>query len=303
MRTHRLCARVAVATLLTVTGAVAAGATSLIALTGHRTLLTIDYRKPAVVRHFTSPEFSGRLLGIDVLLVDGVLYGIVDNGAVVTIDPRRNGKAQFKSQFTQTLLSGVRASVDFNPSADRLRIIGSDGTNLRANVDDGAALLDTPLSFAPGPFVPVTTPPTLPKVIAAAYTNSAIGTLPAAMAVLFDVDDVSDVLYAQVPANGGVLNAVGSRLGISPGEIGFDIATHPNGTNMPFLISGNRLYRPGLLDGRVGKGTLVKGLNAPVRDLAVLTISSGGCGMRPVWPHPLRHAASGGDNSRPAARR
>ncbi len=272
MRTHRLLASVAVATLLTVTGAVSAGATSLVALTGHRTLLTIDYRKPAVVRQFHVTGISGRLLGIDVRPVDGVLYGIVDNGAVVTIDPR-NGKARFKSQLTQTLLSGVRASVDFNPSADRLRIIGSDGTNLRANVDDGVVLVDTPLSFAPGPFVPVTTPPTLPKVIAAAYTNSAVGTLPAAMGtVLFDVDDVSDALYAQVPANGGVLNAVGSWLGISPGEIGFDIATHPNGTNMPFLISGNRLYRPGLLDGRLGKGTLVKGLNAPVRDLAVLTI-------------------------------
>ena len=85
MRTHRLLASVAVATLLTVTGAVSAEATSLVALTGHRTLLTIDYRKPAVVRQFHVTGISGRLLGIDVRPVDGVLYGIVDNGAVVTI--------------------------------------------------------------------------------------------------------------------------------------------------------------------------------------------------------------------------
>ena len=86
----------------------------------------------AVPRH----RHQRPLLGIDVRPADGQLYGIVDNGAVVTIDPC-NGKAQFKSQLAQTLPAGVRASVDFNPSADRLRIIGSDGTNLRANVDDG----------------------------------------------------------------------------------------------------------------------------------------------------------------------
>jgi Domain of unknown function (DUF4394) len=273
MQTRPLLASAAVAAFLAVTGATAAAATSLVALTGDRTLLTIDHGKPAVIRQFQVTGISGRLLRIDVRPADGKLYGIVDSGAVVTIDPR-NGKALFKSQLSQTLLSGVRASIDFNPSADRLRIVGSDGTNLRANVDDGVVILDTPLSFAPGPFVPAITPPTLPTVIAAAYTNSAVGTVPATKGtILFDIDDFSDAHYAQVPANGGVLNAVGGRLGISPGEIGFDIATSRGGTNVALLISNNRLYRVGLINGMVGKGVWIRGLNAAVRDLAVLTAS------------------------------
>lgn len=40
------------------------------------------------------------------------------------------------------------ATVDFNPVADRLRIIGSNGINLRANVDDGKVTKDGELRFA-----------------------------------------------------------------------------------------------------------------------------------------------------------
>ena len=65
MRTHRLLASVAVATLLTVTGAVSAGATSLVALTGHRTLLTIDYRKPAADSGDVELSDHGRLAIVD----------------------------------------------------------------------------------------------------------------------------------------------------------------------------------------------------------------------------------------------
>ncbi len=42
------------------------------------------------------------------------------------------------------LPAGVMATVDFNPVADRLRVIGSDGTNLRVNVDDGRSSVRQP---------------------------------------------------------------------------------------------------------------------------------------------------------------
>ena len=38
-------------------------------------------------------------------------------------------------------------TVDFNPVADRLRVIGSDGTNLRANVADGKVVTDGALKL------------------------------------------------------------------------------------------------------------------------------------------------------------
>ena len=58
-----------------------------------------------------------------------------------TIDPA-TGKATLKSKLDTALPEGAMATVDFNPAADRLRIIGSDGTNLRANVDDGKVTKD-----------------------------------------------------------------------------------------------------------------------------------------------------------------
>src|SRR5687767_15866155 len=39
-------------------------------------------------------------------------------------------------------------TIDFNPAADRLRLIGADGTNLRANADDGKVTKAGNLKFA-----------------------------------------------------------------------------------------------------------------------------------------------------------
>ena len=65
------------------------------------------------------------------------------------------------------LPAGAMATVDFNPAADRLRIIGSDGTNLRANVDDGKVTKDGQLKFADSDMHKGKTP----KVVAGAYTE------------------------------------------------------------------------------------------------------------------------------------
>jgi hypothetical protein len=213
---------------------------------------------------------SGRLLGIDVRPADGQLYGVVADGTVVTIDGR--AKATFKTTLNPPppLPLDPRASIDFNPSADRLRIIFSDGQNLRADVDLGTLTTDVALNYTqPNPFGVAAG--TIPQVIGAAYTNSAVGTIPGTKGtILFDIDDLSDAIYAQVPANGGVLNAVGNQLRISLGQIGFDIATDRGGRNTAWLINGNRLYRPDLLSGLAGEGKRIRGLTAEVRDLAVL---------------------------------
>jgi hypothetical protein len=269
MKMRRFLAGAAIAAALAATGAASAAASNLVALTGDRTLLLIDSRSSEVRRQVQVSGISGALLGIDVRPADGQLYGLVADGTIVTI--AGNGKAAFKSTLNPPLPLNPRASVDFNPNADRLRIIFSDGQNLRANVDTGELLTDTPLNYAPNPFVPAATPPTVPQVIAAAYSNSAPGTAPATKGtLLFDIDDLSDALFAQVPANAGTLNAVGARLGISPGQVGFDIATDRRGRNTALLISGLKLHRVDLIGGAAGPGERVKGLRNPVRDLAAL---------------------------------
>lgn len=205
---------------------------------------------------------SGRLLGIDVRPADGLLYGVVADGTIVTIG-WRGGGATFKSRLAQVPPAGVSVSADFNPAADRLRLIGSDGANLRANVDDGTVTQDTGLNFLqPNPLGGVT-----PKVVAAAYSNSRAS---AKATLLWDIDAATNAFYLQLPPNAGTLNPVAERLNIKAGTLGFDIQTSSSGVNTGWLVTNNRLFRVDLPGGSAPGGRRIAGLLAPVRDLAVL---------------------------------
>ena len=77
-----------------------------------------------------------------------------------------------KSKLSETLKAGVTVTVDFNPAADRLRILTSEGTSLRVNVDDGKATVDGSHKYKDGDANAGKTP----KVVAGAYSNSWKGT-------------------------------------------------------------------------------------------------------------------------------
>jgi hypothetical protein len=256
-----------VAGMLVATAATGADAQTLVGLTGDQTLVIIDAAQPRVTSRVVVSGISAPLVGIDVRPADGMLYGLVRDGTVVVIDPG-NGSVAVRSQLSQTLRRGVQGNIDFNPVPDRLRIIGADGTNLRANVDTGAVIQDTPLAFAqPNPFGGVT-----PRVIAHAYSNNVAG---AKATILWDIDDGTDSLYVQIPPNDGVLNAVANPLGIPiSGAAAFDIETLPDGTNRAWLVSGSNLYQVGLVSGLALNPRPVEGLRGRLRDLAVLPASS-----------------------------
>jgi len=70
---------------------------------------------------------------------DGLLYGVGSGGGLYRIDTKTA-----VAKFVNTLsvpLSGASFGVDFNPAADRLRIIGDNGQNLRHNVNAGGTTL------------------------------------------------------------------------------------------------------------------------------------------------------------------
>lgn len=239
-----------------------AGGSSLIAaLSGDRTLLTIDTSSRKVTRRVTVQGVS-RLLSIDLRPADGQLYGLDADGSVVVINPT-NGRTTAKSQLQTSLPSGVRINVDFNPVVDRLRIVGEDGTNLRANVDDGTVTVDPDLNFPPpaagGP------DPGTPNVLAAAYTNNVPGTT---STLLYDIT-ARDILYLQLPANSGTLNTVGG-LGINVQNFGFEIQTR-DGRNRGWIVSGTNIYEIDLSGGRVFNRRGLSNLNgAVVRDITAL---------------------------------
>lgn len=204
---------------------------------------------------------DGNLVGIDVRPADGMLYGLVADGTVVTIDTK-TGAATKKSKLDTMLPAGTMATVDFNPVADRLRVIGSDGMNLRANVDDGKVIKDGMLKYADADMHKGETP----MIVAGAYTNSMKGTKETA---LYDVDATIGALIKQAPPNDGVLSAVG-KFGIKADSYAFDISPAPGGKNDAWLMAGDTLYSVDLATGKATAVGKITGVSAKVHDIAAL---------------------------------
>ncbi|MGU3496406.1 DUF4394 domain-containing protein [Xanthobacteraceae bacterium A53D] len=250
----------AVSTLLATTAG-AAHAQSVVALLDGNMLAVVDAKALKAGTPMKVSGVDGKLVGIDVRPADGMLYGLFEDGTIATIDTK-NGKATKKSKLETTLPAGVMATVDFNPVADRLRVIGSDGTNLRANVDDGKVTKDGNLKFAETDMHKGETP----KVVAGAYTNSVKG---AKETVLFDVDATIGGLLKQAPPNDGVLTAVG-KFGITAPSYAFDIVAMDGGVNDGWLMAGDTLYKVDLATGKATAAGKVAGVTGKVHDIAIL---------------------------------
>ncbi|WP_127090428.1 DUF4394 domain-containing protein [Aquabacter cavernae] len=238
----------------------AAHAQSVAALTGDDTIVMVDAAAKKAEKSWKVTGITGKILGIDVRPADGMLYAVVDDGSIVTIDTA-TGKATQKAKLESMLPAGVVATVDFNPVADRLRLIGSDGTNLRVNVDDGKVIRDGNLNFSGTD----TMKEAKPSIVAGAYTNSVKGTKETA---LFDID-ASGTLVKQAPPNDGVLNTVG-KLGMSGKGAAFDIVSDGSGGNAAWLMSGDTLYKVDLTSGTATAAGKIAGLSGTVRDIAIL---------------------------------
>lgn len=202
------------------------------------------------------------LVGIDVRPADGKLYGLAQDGTIVTVDPK-TGKWEKKSQLSEKLPAGATFSVDFNPVADRLRVIASDGTNLRINVDDGKTTVDGKLKYAETDQGKGKSP----RVTAAGYINSVAGTKETA---LYDIDADTGWLLKQAPPNDGVLVTVGA-LGVKiDGPMAFDIWSDGKGGNSAWLLAGGKLHDVDLKTGVAKAVGTVMGLKGRITDMAIL---------------------------------
>ncbi len=243
-----------------ITSATGAQAAQIAALVGADTIAIVDTSAKKATNSTKVTGINGALVGIDVRPADGMLYGLVSDGTVVTI--AMDGKATMKSKLETMLGAGVAGTVDFNPVADRLRVIGSDGMNLRANVDDGKVTTDGALKYADSDMHKSEKP----NIVAGAYTNSFKGTKETA---LYDIDATIGALVKQAPPNDGVLNAVG-KLGVKADKAAFDIASDGKGGNEAWLMSGDTLYSVDLATGKTTETAKISGVSATVRDIAIL---------------------------------
>jgi hypothetical protein len=247
------------AALLVTAGA--APAAEVAALWGDNTISIVDTSQKKVVKTWNISGVSGKVLGIDVRPADGMLYAIAADGGVYTVD-LKTGNATMKSKLEMTLASGSWATVDFNPAADRLRLMSHDGTNLRANVDDGKVTKDGSHKFAERDMHKGETP----KIVAGAYTNSFKGTKETA---LYNIDATIGALVKQAPPNDGTLNAVG-KLGFKADHYAFDIWSDGAGKNDAWLMAGDTLYSVDLASGKATMAAKISGAKGPVRDIAIL---------------------------------
>jgi hypothetical protein len=159
-----------------------------------------------------------RLLAIDFRVQDGLLYGLGDGGGLYRIDTG-NAVATPVGRLT-IALTGSSTTIDFNPAANALRILGNDGQNLRqsfASMPLPATANDGTLNFT----TTATPGPAAAGIVGAAYTNNDLGA--ATATTLFVLDGAGDRVAIQSPANSGFLVPSGG-LGIDAvGPVGFDI--------------------------------------------------------------------------------
>jgi len=193
-----------------------------IALTSDQRLIVFQDNQPGSARDIGSINglMSGdTVVGIDFRVQDGKLYGVTRSGGIYVID--HNTAQAIKVSQLSVAMEGTEFGVDFNPAADRLRIVSDSGQNLRHNVNaGGTTLVDDPLDYPPAtPLNAVG--PNASGVSASAYTNNDLDATTAT--TLFAINSGLDQLALQSPPNDGTLASVG-KLDTDAGvQIGFDI--------------------------------------------------------------------------------
>jgi len=194
--------------------------------------------------------------GVDVRPADGSVIALTSAGKLYTVNPQTGAttlKATLAADAADTLaptfraLAGTAFGVDFNPVADRLRVVSNTGQNLRINVDTGATSADLELN------------PANMGISAAAYSNSFAA---ACRTSLYAIDATGRKLLLQSPPNDGVLSEIGSLGDATIGEVhGFDIFTRSSGENVALVaataVDGERVSELNLTNGSLSNPRVV----------------------------------------------
>lgn len=207
---------------------------NVVALTASNKIITFHRDAPTAI--VSAVALSGIpagewVLGMDYRPADGALYAVASGGGIYTINPS-TGMATKKSQLTSspdnktplTSLTGSSFAVDFNPVADRLRVVSDTGQNLRINVDNGVTISDGAINGVMGA-----------KVVAGAYTNSYVGTTATALYVINGADTS---VYLQNPPNNGTLTNRVPLAGMPTSIQDFDIESRSTNAYAVMTVNG-----------------------------------------------------------------
>ncbi|KAA0940210.1 DUF4394 domain-containing protein, partial [Streptomyces apricus] len=211
-----------------------------------------------------------KLIGIDFRVQNGLLYGVGDKGGIYTIKmPPALPDTVVASKVSQlqTSLYGTTFDIDFNPAADRLRVISNYGQNLRHNLNDHTTATDSMLNIPPATTA-------AQGVTAAGYTNNDL--VGSTATTLFDIDTFNDQVVIQSPPNAGSLVTTG-LLGFDAGlDAGLDVySTLSNGKTvandafaslLPYNATRASFYSVNVL---TGEPTVIGQFPLNVTDVAI----------------------------------
>lgn len=110
------------------------------ALTAQHALVQFDAAAPGrwLQRHsLTGLADNEKLVGIDFRIASGMLYGVSNLGRVYTIDTA-TARATPVGMPQGVPMGHGPHGVDFNPAADRIRLVNAQGLNARFHPDTGA---------------------------------------------------------------------------------------------------------------------------------------------------------------------
>lgn len=222
------------------------------------------------------------LVGIDFRVSRGVLYALSRSGRLFTVDTASGQLKPVGSGAPIAVpLAGTRFGFDFNPAADRIRVVSNIGQNLRLHPDTGAVVDGDPaaegvqgdpaLDYAPGDLHAGRAP----QLAGAAYTyNQKDEKLTTNYAVdiglgLLVMQGSREGVQPVVSPNSGRLSSIGP-LGTGPlTDVAFDISDVRNEAFVAVRTAAQpqtRLLRLDLASGRatplgtVGRGEALLGL-------------------------------------------
>lgn len=223
-----------------------------------------------------------QLVGIDFRVARGVLYGLSRQGLLFTIDTASGRLTRVGSQPLALPLEGTDFGFDFNPAADRIRVV-SGSFNLRLHPDTGAAVdgdanaagaqPDGRLAYGAGDAGAGRTP----DIVGAAYTYNKQDEK---LTTNFALDRALGTLVMQgsregvppvVSPNTGRLGTIGA-LGLGPfADAAFDISDLSNAAYAAIRLQAagpTQLYSVNLSNGRAERVGTVDG-GAPLRGMAI----------------------------------
>jgi Domain of unknown function (DUF4394)/Secretion system C-terminal sorting domain len=246
--------------------------------------LQFDTKNPTFIRSaqtITGLKTGQNIVGMDVRPQDGKIYTLgyrsTDSVATIyTLNETTAALTAFAGADSFKLALTGQVTFDFNPAANRLRIISATNSNnyrLNLTVNPITVTTDTSLTYRT---TDVNTGKT-PVVVTGAYTNSFNG---ATATQLYDIDASLNNFVNQNTANGGFLNTVGALgLILDPNDYTIDLDIYSNkatpSVDSAFLMANvtgsngfDNLYT---LNIGTGATTLVNriGLGIALRNIAV----------------------------------